>query len=117
MSWEATPATQEVGGSPIKASPLPLIISSISMVLSIALYFLFPHDFLTTSLIGYFLTPIVSALCLAWGQALDVSGRRSVWYSPNSTFRLILKILAVISIVVGIAHMWNIASIIGAMVK
>jgi hypothetical protein len=116
MSWDAPNVTQEIGGTPIKASPFPLIVSGISMLASVAIYFVFPHDALLTSLIGYLLTPIVSALCLAWGQALDVSGRRSVWYSPNSNFKLLLKILAIASFLVGIAHMWNIASIIGARV-
>jgi hypothetical protein len=103
-------------GAPRNASKLPLIVSGLCILSSIAIYVIFPHDAMLFSIIGYLLTPIGGALSLAWGQALDVSGRRDVWYSPSSSLMMVLKIMAVLSFVIGIVHMWNIASIIAASV-
>lgn len=101
-------------GAPRSASKLPLIASGLSIISSVAIYLIFPHDAMLSSIIGYLLTPIAGALSLAWGQALDVSGRRDVWYSPSSSLMMAVKIMAIGSFVVGLAHMWDIASIIAA---
>jgi hypothetical protein len=66
------------------------------------------------SIIGYLLTPIGATLALALGQSLDVSGRRSVWYSPSKGLITALKVLAIIGFVVGGLHMWDIATIVAA---
>ena len=102
--------------SPKKASLLPVIAAISTIILSLAIYVLFPHDGLTMSIIGWLLTPILSSLTLAWGQSLDVMGRRDVWYSPNSTLLKILKILAIVAFLFGLLHMWDIANIISAAV-
>ena len=103
-------------GAPRSASKLPLIASGLSIVSSVAIYLIFPHDDMLFSIIGYLLTPIAGALSLAWGQALDVSGRRDVWYSTSSSLMTVLKIMAIVGFVIGLAHMWDIASIIAASV-
>jgi hypothetical protein len=103
-------------GVPRSASKLPLIASGFSIIASVAIYLLFPHDVMFFSVLGYLLTPIAGALSLAWGQALDVSGRRDVWYSPSSTLMMVLKIMAIVGFAIGLAHMWDIASTIAASV-
>ena len=114
MSLDVDYSAGVPSGTPKNASKLPLILSIAVTVASIAIYFLFPHDGLTMSIIGYLLTPIGATLALALGQSLDVSGRRSVWYSPSKGLITALKVLAIIGFVVGGLHMWDIATIVAA---
>jgi len=101
-------------GTPKSASKLPLFLSIAVTVISVAIYFAFPHDGLTMAIVGYVLTPIGATLALALGQSLDVNGRRSVWYSPSKSFITSLKILTVVGFAIGGLHMWNIATIVAA---
>ncbi len=114
MSLDADYSTGVVTGTPKNASKLPLLLSIISTVISVAIYALFPHDGLIMSVVGYLLTPIGATLALALGQTLDVSGRRSVWYSPSKGLITALKIFAILGFVIGGLHMWDIATIIAA---
>lgn len=66
------------------------------------------------AIIGYVLTPIGATLALALGQSLDVSGRRSVWYSPSKGLITTLKLLALFGFIIGALHMWDIATIVAA---
>ncbi len=114
MSLDVDYSSGVATGTPKSASKLPLILSVAVTVVSIAIYLLFPHDGLTMAIIGYLLTPIGATLALALGQSLDVSGRRSVWYSPSKGLITALKILAVVGFIIGGLHMWDIATIVAA---
>lgn len=103
-----------VSGTPKYPSKLPLVLSLLLAIASIAIYFVFPKDELLYSIIGYVLTPLGVTLSLAWGQSLDVSGRRDVWYSPDPKLITALKVLAIIGFAVGGLHMWDIASVVAA---
>lgn len=114
MSLDVDYSSGVVSGTPKNASKLPLILSLVVTIMSIAIYLLFPHDGLTMAIIGYVLTPIGATLALALGQSLDVNGRRSVWYSPSKGLITALKILAILGFIIGGLHMWDIATIVAA---
>lgn len=114
VSFDVDYSSSAVTGTPKSASKIPIAISIAVTVLSTSIYFLFPHDGLTMAIIGYLLTPIGATLALALGQSLDVSGRRSVWYSPSKSLITALKALAIFGFVIGGLHMWDVASVIAA---
>lgn len=114
MSYDVDYSAGAISGTPKSASKIPVILSLISTVASVAIYFAFPHDSLAAGIVGYLLTPIGATLALALGQSLDVSGRRSVWYSPSKTLITALKVLAILGFIIGGLHMWDIATIVAA---
>jgi hypothetical protein len=114
VSFDVDYSSSAVTGTPKSASKIPLIISISVTVISTAIYFIFPHDGLTMAIIGYLLTPIGATLALALGQSLDVSGRRSVWYSPSKGLITALKALAIFGFIIGGLHMWDVATIVAA---
>ena len=90
-----------------KASVLPLIVALISILASIAIYILtrsIAHAFIF-HLFAYLLTPLVVAICLAWDSIGQRVGRgNDIWFTTNSTYPLILRILTALSFLVAFPH-------------
>ncbi|MEI6649346.1 MAG: hypothetical protein WCO08_06875 [Actinomycetes bacterium] len=101
---------------PRNASRLPLIVAGVFVTFSVALYLLGSTDKVEFSYAGYLFTPLGVVFSLAWGQTLDIRGRRDVWYSPSTKLLVVLKILAATSFLIGMLHMWRIATHIAQMV-
>ena len=90
-----------------KASVLPLIFSIFAIGASVGIYLLtrtVAHAFVL-HLIGYLLTPLVVALCLGWDSVSQrVKRGNDPWFTVNSTYPLILRILTGISFLVAFPH-------------
>ncbi len=110
-------STNFQSGNPKYPSKLPLVGSILSIILSVAIYLIFPHDQLLPSVIGYLLTPLACIIALSLAQINDVMGRRDVWYSPSSQIMRFIKIFAGLSFIFGFLHMWNIATSIASSVS
>jgi hypothetical protein len=90
-----------------KASFLPLLFGIIAIALSLGIYFMtrtVAHAFLL-HLIGYLLTPLAVALCLGWDSISQrVKRGNDPWFTANSKYPLILRVLTVISFFVAFPH-------------
>ena len=96
-----------------KASSLPVICAAISIVISIGIFVLtksIAHAFIL-HLVGYVLTPLVVALCMAWDSIAQRVGRgNDPWYTTNAKYPLILRILTGLSLVVCFPHIISMAT-------
>ena len=90
-----------------KASVLPLLTALIAISFSIGIYFItksMAHAF-AFHLVAYLLTPLVVAICLAWDSIGQRVGRgNDIWFTTNSTYPLILRILTALSFFVAFPH-------------
>ena len=95
-----------------KASFLPLLVAAIAISISIAIFFLtrtMANAFLL-HLFAYLLTPFVVALCLAWDAIAQRIGKgNDPWFTTNSAYSLILRILTGVSFVVAFPHIREMA--------
>lgn len=97
-----------------KASILPVIISVLATVLSIAIglsvFLKFEFASKQLSWVGWALTPVVTLFMLAWDFYLQRKGRAG---SPNFIIRpaytTVLTVLAYVSLVIAGFHIWVIA--------
>ncbi len=100
-----------VAGEPKYLSKLPLFamlgILSASVALLIA-----PLNSELVPVIGYLLTPFASIGMLAWGTAADSKLRLDVWYDRKVGILIAIRVIAAISFVVGLVHMWDVATLI-----
>ncbi len=96
-----------------KASFLPLLVASIAILISVAIYFFtrsMANAFLL-HLVAYLLTPFVVAICLGWDSIAQRIGKgNDPWFSTNSTYSLILRILTGISFVAAFPHIREMAT-------
>lgn len=90
-----------------KASFLPLLVAAIAISISIAIYFFtrsMAHAFVL-HLIAYLLTPLVVALCLGWDSIAQRIGKgNDPWFTTNSSYSLILRILTGASFIFAFPH-------------
>jgi hypothetical protein len=95
-----------------KASFLPLLIAALAILVSVAIYFLtrtMANAFLL-HLFAYLLTPFMVALCLGWDSIAQRIGKgNDPWFSTNSRYSLILRILTGVSFVVAFPHIREMA--------
>jgi hypothetical protein len=95
-----------------KASFLPLLVAALAILVSVAIYFFtqtMANAFLL-HLFAYLLTPFVVALCLGWDSIAQRIGKgNDPWFSTNSRYSLILRILTGVSIVVAFPHIREMA--------
>lgn len=88
-----------------KASPIPIIISAISIVLSSAIIFFGPDKSLIFGAVGYLLTPFITILA----TGIDAVSQRKKsstypWYVENPRYAKVLRILALVSLVLSYPH-------------
>ncbi len=98
------------------ASILPLISAVVAIAISILIFIMTAGKSASISeyLIGYFLTPIVVAVCMGWDsvdQRKKVKGNPYFKSKPQLT--LILRVLTGLSFIVAFPHIHSIAGIIG----
>lgn len=109
--WGGTGATVVTDGSPKSLSILPLIVMAVVLVFSSVLIFL-SSDNLLLAVIGYVLTPFASFAVFAWATALDANLKMDVWYDRKQGKLIALRILAILSLIIGFVHMWDVATAI-----
>ena len=88
-----------------KASPIPIVISGISIFLSTLIIFFDPEKSLIFGAIGYLLTPFITILA----TGMDTVSQRKKssaypWYVENPRYATILRILALVSLVLSYPH-------------
>lgn len=95
-----------------KASVLPLLVAALAIPVSVAILFFtrtMANAFLY-HLFAYLLTPFVVALCLGWDSIAQRIGKgNDPWFSTNSRYSLILRILTGVSFVVAFPHIREMA--------
>ncbi len=95
------------------ASFLPLILAALAIVASISIYILTratAHAFVL-HLVGYLLTPLAVAICLGWDSISQrVRRGNDPWFSANSTYSLILRVLTILSFFVSFPHIFAMAT-------
>lgn len=96
-----------------KASALPLVGAVIAIAISIGLYILTLHTAhaFALHLIGYILTPLVVALCMAWDS---IDQRRKITtqsrFERKKTYTKILRALLIVSFVTSFPHIFAMAT-------
>ncbi len=90
-----------------KASFLPLLVASIAILISVAIYFFtrsMANAFLL-HLVAYLLTPLAVALCLGWDSISQRIGKgNDPWFTSNASYSLILRILTGVSFFAAFPH-------------
>jgi hypothetical protein len=90
----------------------PLIVQIITIILSIAIFFVSPNElYLTLGLVGYILTPFINVALLATLRAIDLRKRSTPWYD-RELGKSYLKISAWLTISgfgVAVLVIWRIA--------
>lgn len=96
------------------ASKLPLAVSLTALLIGSALV---PMAFWLETrwlfVIGYLLTPITQLICLAWDSLGQRAGSKDPWFAVNPGSSRFVKVLAWISFLPGIAHIWFISDWLG----
>lgn len=104
------PQIYEVEGTPKKASALPLILVAISIPLSLGIaWFLQELGAEWWSLVGYALTPLFAVIATGWDAVAQLSGRKDPWFVVRPSLSRILRLLVVVSIAIGVIHIWRIS--------
>lgn len=108
------PPVVEISGTPSKASIIPLLVTSLALLLSILIQVLqFQLANNIWYFIGYALTPLVTSLCLGWDSLAQRSGRKDPWFVANPIYSKIIRVLVLTSYVVAVFHIFAIGNIIG----
>ena len=104
-------------GVPTKASVLPLLVSSVLLILSIAIQ-VFQYQ-LANNLwyyVGYVLTPLLVTMGLAWDTLAQRSGRKSPWFEAKPLYSKLLRLVVAAGFVVAVFHIVAIGILIGEQV-
>lgn len=95
---------------PKKASALPLILVAIAIPVSVAIaWFLQALGAEWWSLVGYALTPLFAVIATGWDAVSQLSGRKDPWFVVRPALSRILRLLVVVSIAIGVIHIWRIS--------
>lgn len=93
-----------------KASALPLILVLVSIPISAGIaWFLQALGAEWWSLVGYGLTPLFAVIATGWDSVAQLSGRKDPWFVIRPGFSKILRVLVVVSIAIGVIHIWRIS--------
>jgi hypothetical protein len=108
------PLVPQAQGTPKKASPLPLLVC-ITLLLMSALILVFQNQLGggVWYVVGYVLTPVLTALTLGWDSVLQRNGRKDPWFAPSPLFSRIIRIAVALSFVLAVFHILEIAHICG----
>lgn len=98
-----------------KASLLPLILGSLSILVSIAIWTLYQGKAVSFYfyLTGYLLTPFAVVVMMGWDTIAQRKAMSSdPWFIPRPKFSRILRVLTGLSFIVALPHIWRLAQII-----
>ena len=95
-----------------KPSWIPVLISALSIVLSMTIYFISPLRFSLAVYLAYFLTPFVPILSLAIARSGDTKARSNVFYDLALGKKIVSTalVLAIVGFVVAVPIIFHIAS-------
>jgi hypothetical protein len=88
-----------------KASPIPIVISGVAILLSTLIILFGPEKSLIFGAVGYLLTPFITILA----TGIDTVSQRKKsstypWYVENPRYATILRILALVSLALSYPH-------------
>ena len=98
-----------------KATPIPIVIASLALVLSIIIWIINRHSSLFLSAVGYCLSPFIVIMCLGLDTFLQ---RRKTsagdWFIPNHSFGVILRAMTLFALILSYPHVSGLADHISA---
>ena len=105
-------------GTPKKASPFPLILGFVALLVSGSLEVLdylaiSPFTYDIVNVLGYVMTPFVVFMCVAWDAAAQRLGRRSPWFDIRPGYSQALRVIAVVSLAVAVVHILEMGHALG----
>ena len=105
-----------MGNSKTRANKFPLVVGLVSISLSIALAVLpylklVSNSDLTSSLIGWALTPVLTFIMFGLDFFFQTKGLSQSNFVSMESYGKILRIVAYLSILVAMFHIWRIALI------
>ena len=117
------PGVPSTGGSSRQLSPLPTVVAAALIVISIGLAVLVLRGMnsdatLPLAIVGYILTPFLTAGCLIWARALDLRGQGDPTYLRADGQRRLkfLGVLVLLSFIPALVFIWYIASYVGSVI-
>ena len=100
-----------------KASPVPLFVSIALCIVSFFSLFVGGSNSLLYAVIGYVSTPIAATICISWDNIWQRHrARESSWFVKNWSYVKALKLIASMSFLIAIPHVWHLANIIATKV-
>jgi len=111
------PLLIEQSGEHRKASPLPVILATLTLLLSIAIQ-VFQYQLANNIwyYAGYALTPLVITMILGWDSISQRKGRKDPWFETKPIYSKILRVLVLAGFVVAVFHIVAIGIQIGEQV-
>jgi hypothetical protein len=111
------PTFIESPGDPKKASPLPVIFATVTLLLSIGIQ-VFQYQLANNIwyYAGYALTPLVITMILGWDSISQRKGRKDPWFETKPMYSKILRVLVLAGFVVAVFHIVAIGIQIGEQV-
>ena len=113
----AQPTFIESSGEHKKASPLPVILATVTLLLSIAIQ-VFQYQLANNIwyYAGYALTPLVITMILGWDSISQRKGRKDPWFETKPMYSKILRVLVLAGFIVAVFHIVAIGIQIGEQV-
>ena len=107
--------TPTVQGERKTASIIPVFIAGGLTIASLAIYLLrfTLGGGLGWHLLGYLLTPILSALVLGWDAVLQRKGRKDPWFEPKPVYSKAIRFILAAGFVIAIFHILEVGTICG----
>ena len=104
-----------IQGEPKRASIVPLLVASGLLVVSVAIYLLRYQlgGALIWYVVGYILTPLLSALVLGWDAISQRQGRKDPWFEPKPIYAKVIRVLVAVGFAVAVFHIIEIGTICG----
>jgi hypothetical protein len=119
----SAPARKVSASGSQRLSLLPTLVAIALIAVGVFLAFLVLRGMnsdatLPLAVIGYVLTPFMTATCLIWARALDLRGQSEANYlRADGQRRLrILGLLVLLSFIPALAFIWYIASYVGSVI-
>jgi hypothetical protein len=106
-------SSNDYGDELAKPSPIPILVSIISVIASGVLIFASKGNSFPMTFVGYLLTPLASTLCLAWDDLWQRKKARDPYFVKNWNYGLVLRILALVGLVLAFEQCWRLARIFG----
>jgi hypothetical protein len=97
-------------GTAKNASPIPLILLILAIIVSGGIaFFIKELGEEWWSLVGYALTPLFGVVAVGWDALAQLSGRKNPWFVIRPGLSRAIRIVAAISIALGVIHIWRIS--------
>lgn len=111
------PTFIEQSGEHKKASPLPVILATVTLLLSVAIQ-VFQYQLANNIwyYAGYALTPLAITMILGWDSISQRKGRKDPWFETKPVYSKILRVLVLAGFVVAVFHIVAIGIQIGEQV-